>query len=309
MATVAAGGSQPMTGRQAGLTLIGLVTVWGLSWPIFKYGLEYLPPFWFGAVRMGSACAVLMAYMAWAGRLRVPRRSEAPILFTLGVLLMGLYPAFTHTGLLWVESGRASILAYLTPLWVTPGAILLLGERLTRLKAAGLGLAIGGLAVLFNPAGFDWSREEVVIGNGLLVMASITWAAAILHIRTVRWRLSPIELAPWQLLIAAILLALLALATEPAPFARLDWELVPLLVYSGPLTSILTVWGLMAINRALPAITTAFGYLATPVCGLLFGAALRGEALTATNLGGLALIVAGLGAVAIAEARERGHRV
>ena len=43
---------------------------------------------------------------------------------------------------------------------------MILGERLSRLKAAGLVFAVGGLGVLFNPLGFDWSRTEVVIEDG-----------------------------------------------------------------------------------------------------------------------------------------------
>jgi len=309
MATVAAGTSQPMTRRQAGLTLVILVVSWGLSWSVFKDALLYMTPLWYACVRMALGCAVLMAILGWRGQLKRPGRADAPMLFVLGVVMMAFYPALTHTGLLWVESGRASIVAYLMPLWVTPGAILLLGERLTRLKAAGLALAVGGVAVLFNPAGFDWSDPHVVLGNAMMIAASVTWAGAILYIRTVRWRLSPLELAPWQLLIAVVVLGAMAAATEPLPAVAWDWHFAALLVYAGPYISILTVWGLMAVNRSLPAITTSFGYLAAPVCGLLFGALLRGEALTATNLGGLALIVAGLGAVAIAEARQRDHGI
>lgn len=300
----------PLSRPQAAFTLVILVFSWGLSWSIFKGALHYMPPLWYACLRMALGCAVLMPVLAWRGQLKRPARADAPMLFVLGVVMMAFYPALTHTGLLWVESGRASIVAYLMPLWVTPGAILFLGERLTRLKAAGLALAVGGVAVLFNPAGFDWSNPDVVLGNAMMLLASVTWAGTILYIRTVRWRLSPLELAPWQLLIACIVLGAMAAATEPLPStASWDWSFAGLLLYAGPYISILTVWGLMAVNRSLPAITTSFGYLAAPVCGVAFGALLRGEALTASNVGGLSLVVAGLAAVAIAEARERGERL
>ena len=76
-----------------------------------------------------------------------------------------------------------------------------------------------------------------------------------------------------------------------------------LLLYSGPLATALTILGAVAIARSLPAITASLLFLATPVAGMLGGAAILGEALTLTNLAGLALIVAGLAAVALGDAR------
>lgn len=61
-------------------------------------------------------------------------------------------------------------------------------------------LGFAGVAVLFNPFGFDWSRPEVDLGNGLLMPAAIGGGVAILHIRGRAWLLSPLQLTPWQML-------------------------------------------------------------------------------------------------------------
>lgn len=297
--------SQPLSRGRAGALLVALVLVWGLSFPVLKTGLYYMPPIWFAAARMGTGCAFLMALVSLTGRVRFPSREEWPIIAVVGVLMMSVFPALTHTGMGHVDSGRASILAYLMPLWVTPVAILFLGERLTPLKGAGLALALAGVVVLFNPAGFDWSDRDVVLGNALIVLASIVWGAAIVYIRIHRWAASPLDLAPWQLLVATVLLSALALATEPSPIRVWSPKLVLLILFAGPVASVLTVWGVVSVTRTLPAITASLGFLATPALGLLFGALLRGEALTATNLAGLALVMAGLANVAVAEARHR----
>ena len=303
--TASAKTPHPPLGAGAAYGLLALcLPVWGINWPLLKIALGSIPPVWLSCVRMGSTALCLFAALAVLGRLRLPGRHDMPAVLSIGVLMMGIYPAMTIMGLEFAEAGRASLLSFITPLWVTPAAIILFGERLTRLKAAGLALGLGGLAVMFNPIGFDWSRSDAVYGNLLLVAASAVWSIPILHMRRHVWRLSPFELAPWQLLAATLVAAPLALVVEAGETVRWSMTLFWLLLYAGPVATALTILGAVAIARALPAITASLMFLATPVAGMLASAAILGEALTVTNLAGLALIVTGLAAVAIGDARR-----
>ncbi len=280
------------------------VPVWGFNWPVMKIVLLDITPLWLGAIRMGVTGAVLFAVLALLGRLRMPNRQDAPVLISVGVFMFGIYSILTMIGLSHAQAGRAAILTFVTPLWVTPLAIVILGERLSRLKAAGLVFAVGGLGVLFNPLGFDWSRTDVVIGNGLLLLASMSWAMTIIHLRTHRWRLSPLELGPWQLLVATAVIAPAALSIEGLPNVTWTAELAALLVFAGPLATTLTVWGAIVVMRSLPATTNSLAFLATPVMGMLASTLVLGEKLTATNVAGLVLIVAGIGCVAMSDVRR-----
>jgi drug/metabolite transporter (DMT)-like permease len=284
-----------------------MVLVWGVNWPVMKTALGYMPPLWLATARAGSTTALLFVALAIAGRLRVPDRRDWPALVSVGVFLMALTPALSHTGLAFTESGRAALLSFMSPLWVAPIAIVMLGERVSALKLAGLAVALAGLVVLFNPAGFDWSNGDIVLGNALLLGSSLAWAVTILHLRIHRFVLSPLELAPWQGLVGVAVLLPAALAIDGGK--PIDWqpELFLLIAYAGPLAMGFTVWGSVVVGRALPAIVASLGYLATPVVGMLSAAALMGEPLTATNIGGLVLIVGGLGLAALAEARLRGR--
>ena len=268
-----------------------------------KIVLIEITPLWLGAIRMGMTSAVLFAVLALWGRLRMPNRQDAPVLISVGVFMFAIYTILTMIGLSHAQAGRAAILTFITPLWVTPLAIVILGERLSRLKALGLVFAVGGLGVLFNPLGFDWSRTDVVIGNGLLLLASMSWAMTIIHLRTHRWRLSPLELGPWQLLVATAVITPAALSIEGLPGVTWTAELAALLVFAGPLATTLTVCGAIVVMRSLQATTNSLAFLATPVVGMLASALVLGENLTATNVTGLALIVAGLGCVAISDIR------
>jgi drug/metabolite transporter (DMT)-like permease len=294
------------TSETAALALLaGMVLAWGVNWPVMKTALGYMPPLWLAAARAATTTALLFAALAIAGRLRVPDRRDWPALVSVGVFLMALTPALSHTGLVFTESGRAALLSFMSPLWVAPAAIVLLGERVSALKLAGLGAALAGLVVLFNPAGFDWRNADVILGNALLLGSSLAWAVTILHLRIHRFALSPLELAPWQGLVGLAILVPAAAAIDGGK--PVDWqpELFLLIAYAGPLAMGFTVWGSVVVGRALPAIVASLGYLATPVVGMLSAALLMGEPLTATNVGGLVLIVGGLGLVAAAEARLR----
>ena len=284
--------------------MLGLcLPVWGINWPVMKIAVGSIPPVWLACARMASTCACLFIVLAILGKLRLPGRRDLPAILSVGVIMMGIYPPLTMTGLVDAGAGRASLLSFITPLWVTPAAMVLFGERLGAYKAAGLLVGVAGLAVLFNPFGFDWSNAAVVRGNLLLVLASMVWSITILHMRHHVWRLSPVELSPWQMLVASFVAAPLALwfdAGEPVVWSL---ELVGMIAFAGPVATTLTIIGAIAILRALPAITGSLLFLATPVAGMLCSAVILGETLTLTNIAGLALIVAGLAFVAYGEAR------
>ena len=293
-----AGGAEvPVAPATAYALLAAVILLWGFNWPVMKVGLESIPPFWFALARLSMGAATLFPILWLTGRLALPRRGDLPVLFSVALLQMAGFLALINFGLLDVEAGRSAVLAYTTPLWVTPAAIWLLGERLTRFKAAGLALGLCGVAVLFNPLGFDWSDGAVLRGNLMLMLAAFAWSGAILHVRGHRWQSSPLQLAPWQMLVASLPVAALAGATEGLPEVRWTGDLVLILAYNGPLATAFCYWAAVTVTRALPAISTSLGFLGVPLAGVLFSAAWLAEPLTLTLLGGLVLVVLGMALV------------
>ena len=247
----------------------------------------------------------MFAVAALAGQLRVPSRHDLPVVLSVGLLQMGAFMALVNWGLEFVGAGRAAILAYTTPIWVVPLSLLTLRERLPALKLLGLLLGLGGVAVLFNPLGFDWSDRHVLLGNGLLLLGALVWAVLIVQIRGHRWEGTPLSLAPWQFSVAMLALAPLALVVEHDEPIRWSTELALVLAYNGPIATAFCFWAMISVTRALPAVSTSLGSLGVPVVGMMSAAWWLGEPLTPTNTGGLLLVLAGLGAVAMADTRSR----
>ena len=282
-----------------------LLLVRGINWPIIKIGLDYITPMWFAASRMALGALTLFIILAFRRDLRFPPRADWPIVLSLGILTMALYLTLAHIGVAFIEAGRAAILAYTTPLWVTPAAILLLGERFSIYKMFGLLAGVAGIIALFDPLSFDWSQDNTLIGNGILLLGALCWALAILHVRVHKWRSTPLQLAPWQLVVGVIPTSIVALILEPSPKFVWGWELGAIIVYNGCIATAWGSWALITVNRSLPAISTSMGVLGVPAMGLLFSIVLLNEPVTAALLIGVFLIFAGVVLVAFSDQRRR----
>ncbi|UEM20321.1 DMT family transporter [Skermanella mucosa] len=301
--TAGIGTSATVSARSAYLLLATVILLWGINWPVMKLGLADIPPMTFAVIRMVLGALCMFGVVAVRGGIRLPDRHDLPIVLSVGLLQMGAFLALVTVALQFVPAGRSSILAYTTALWVVPGAAIFLGERLGGRRLIGFLLGMAGVAVMFNPAAFDWTDRDVLIGNGLLMLAALAWAAQIIQVRGHTWHASPLQLAPWQFTVAAV--ALLPFAIFLDAGKSIDWtaQLAAVLFYNAPIATAFCFWAVVTVNRALPAITTSLGTLGVPVAGVFASAVMLGEPVTLTNLTGLVLILGGLTWLALADRR------
>lgn len=297
--------STPLTRTQAYGLLALLICIWGANWPTMKMALGHIAPLWFSVARFALAAVCLFPFLALTGRLALPTRRDLPVILSVGLTQMGLFQPLVNFGLAEVGAGRAAVLVYTTPLWVVPGALLFLGEKVGPLKWAGVALGIFGILVLFNPHGLDWSNQRVVTGSLMLMAAAMIWGIGILHIRSHRWHLSPLQLTPWQLLFAVVLLTPFALIFEGDAKTDWTWPLILALIYNGPVTTAFGFWAATSISRSLPAVTSSLSFLGVPAMGILLAGLTLGERPDLTLLGGFGLI---LGGVLLVNLADRGVR-
>ena len=293
--------------RRAAVLLAAVVLTWGITWPVNKVILQSLPPLWSVALRTAIATIVLFAITAWWGRVAPPRREDLPIVLSIALLHMVGFSVLMAIGLMVIPTGRSVVLAYTTPLWVTPGASLFLHERLTPRRAAGVVMGLLGLVVLFNPLAFDWSNRTAVLGNGALVLAALLWAASIVHIRGHHWRGTPFQLLPWETLLAAAIVTPVALAVHGLPAARWDAALVLMLLYAAVPGTALAYWAVAVASRRLPAVTTSLGLLGVPIISIVTATLALGEALTPSLLAAVALVIGGVAVGTIGGAERAGR--
>ncbi|HVG77083.1 MAG TPA: DMT family transporter [Patescibacteria group bacterium] len=291
--------------RRAGLAaLLTVIVCWGLTWPVNKVLLEDLSPAWMMALRSAIATVGLFAIALARGRLVVPPRADLPVVLSITLLHMVGFGVLAAWGLRLVPTGRSVVLAYTTPLWVVPGAWLFLGERLTARRIIGVSVGLIGLVTLFNPTAFDWTSRNAILGNGAILIAALLWAASILHIRGHRWRATPLDLVPWEMLLATAIVTPLAYALDGAPAPPWSGRLVALLLYAGIPGTAVAYWATALASRNLPAVTTALGLLATPVLSVVVATLWLGEPLTVALVVAIVLILGGVAIGARSETRE-----
>ncbi|HKH67629.1 MAG TPA: DMT family transporter, partial [Reyranella sp.] len=213
--------------RIAYLQLGLAVVLFGLTWPVIKIGLSAATPVWLAAGRASLSAISAFVLLAALRRLHWPARADWPIVLSVGAFQLSFFFALSNLGVQSVPPGRSGVLAYTTMLWMVPLS-LLVGERVGGRGIAGALLGLLGIVVLVDPWRFDWTDRRIVEGHAWLLLAGLSWAVAVLHARRHRWRLSPLEVLPWQMSVATVVLWLLALVLEPA--GHLDFSRVELWV-------------------------------------------------------------------------------
>ena len=287
------------------ILLMVVVLAWGSMWPVNKALLAYMTPIWSVALRTYISMLTLFGISLGLTGLAFPPRQDMPVLISMVVLHMVAFTILSQLALQWVPAGRSAVLAYTSVLWAPIGAAIFLGETLSRRRLLGLGLGILGLLAIFNPFAFQWGDSSAVAGNALLLLAAMLWAASIVHNRGHVWRSTPFQLAPWQALLAALLLTLAAASIEGAPRVTWTQESVLLLLFAGIPGTALAYWAAAVSSSELPASTTSLGLLATPAVSVVVALFLLGEAPTFALLLALALLIGGIAIGAAGSARTR----
>ncbi len=176
-----------------------------------------MPPIWLAAFRFGSAAICLAIFVAARGKLRFPPKADWPIVASIGLLQMTTFTGLGMVAMTHVDTSRATLLAYTTPLWGVISAWVIQKVQPTRLQGLALGLGMLGICLVCSPMEMNWSAPGAVMGASFLIGGAIAWSIVILHIKQHKWQASPLELAPWQMALATIPLAIAAYSIEGAP--------------------------------------------------------------------------------------------
>ena len=127
----------------------------------------------------------------------------------------------------------------------------------------------------------------------MLLGASGAWVIAIVFVRGHSFSASPLALAPWQMLAAAMLLWPLALVVEGRPHS-IGTRGFASLAYFGPMATAFAYWAVVEVNRVFRASTISMALLATPTLGLLISALALHESVSISLATGIVLIAGGI---------------
>lgn len=270
--------------------------LWGLNQVAAKVAMPEVPPLAQAAIRALGGAVLVFLWARWRGIALFVRDGSL-----LGGLFAGLLFAVEFgcifVGLQFTTASRMAVFIYVSPFVVALGMpFIAKAETLRPSQLAGLVLAFAGVAWGFAE-GFSRPTAGNLqwLGDALGVAAGVLWGATTLAIRGSRLAAASAEKTLlYQLVISGVALALAAgLRAQPwAPsLSPLTWASLLFQTVVVTFASYLMWFWLM---RRYPATRLASFTLLTPVFGLLLGALLLGEPITARLVGALAAVSAGI---------------
>jgi drug/metabolite transporter (DMT)-like permease len=272
--------------------LIVLAAIWGASFMFIKVAVEEVTPgqvvFWRVAIGTLALLPAVPFVLGWA-RLRAELRRYVFPLVVLGVVNASIPFWLLAWGEKRLDSGLAAVLQASTPLFT---ALIAFGfSRSDRVTGARLlGVVIGFLGVVLlvgaQPSG-DVLSALAVVGSALCYAGSALYAGVRLL------EAPPIVTSLGTLLVAT--LATLPLGIAELPDQVPSWEAIGSLVALGALglsVAYLLYFAIIAGAGASYAVLVTY---LVPAMALAYGAVILDEAVTASALGGLALILLGVG--------------
>jgi drug/metabolite transporter (DMT)-like permease len=271
-----------------------IILSWAANWPMMKLALGDAPPLIFVSLRLIGTVALMVPAMAALRVPLLPASGERMPLFWVGQLQVAGFLLCGIIGLQLVPAGRAVVLAYTMPLWALPIGVFLWREPLSRNQLAGAALGFAGLVMFMNPALVDWRDWRALLGNALLILAAICWALGSCLYRRHLWRTPFWTQTLWQLVVSVPPVIVLALPAEAGQPVHWTPGLVAILAYNWVVTTALGYFLWSKVLTAMSAAVAGQVLALTPVGGYLLSLALFGGTFSVSIAISIALIVGGI---------------
>ena len=236
----------------------------------------------------------IIAFAAWYERRErqaaMPRR--AVLLAAFAGLLFAGDLIFWHHTIDAVGAGLATVLGNLQVVFVAIAAWMLFGERPSARTLVALPIVLSGVVLIAGVLGGDNYGADPSLGVVLGILTALCYAGYLLIIRQVSRRTiaEPVAVSTASTAVIALAIGLSLGSIELFPGVESMFWLIVLGISAQSL-------GYLFISIALPrlpAVVTSIILLAQPVLAVLFAIVLVGEAPSAGQLLGVALVIGGI---------------
>lgn len=278
-----------------------LAVLFGGAFVAIKTGLREFPPLLFASFRFDIGAVVLIGYVvatrtrsAW---LPETRRDVLGILVA-GVFLVALNNALLFSGQGSTTPAMASIMYGLNPVLAPIFAWWLLGDRLSKTGALGIGIALAGVVTIVQPSPESLTGGETA-GQFLVLGAATAIAVGSVLLKRIHPQMDRLPLTAWAMGVGALCLHLVSVANgEPqvSPGAVSPLSLASLLLVGVPSTAVAYALHFVLLERIGPVRANLVAYV-VPITAALTGWLLLGAGLSAVTIVGFVVVVLGFGLV------------
>jgi drug/metabolite transporter (DMT)-like permease len=159
---------------RARIALLTACFLWAISFIATKVALEAVPPLTVVAARLLVSAVVFAVWLIATRRsLAGVTLAKLPLLFVLSLFGTGLHYSVQTIGIDFTTASNASVYAVTGPISIMLLSAVILRERITLRKGAGLAVALVGVLLVMGPETLMSLELKGNVLGDLLVMASI----------------------------------------------------------------------------------------------------------------------------------------
>jgi drug/metabolite transporter (DMT)-like permease len=285
--------------------MVAVYIVWGSTYLAIKVTVETIPPLLSAAVRFLIAGGLLYLFAMRRGEWREdrPRAIHWRSAAIIGTALLLGGNGFVVMAEQRISSGLASLVVATVPLWMVFIRTAVLRESVGWKESVGLLIGFGGLVLLVGPVG---STRVDLLGAGMVVFASLSWAAGSLFARRAPLPSRPLVGTAMEMLAGGV--ALLIAGLSAGELADLDLAAISapslcglgfLIVFGSWVGFAAYVWLLRVARTSL---VSTYAYV-NPVVAVFLGWAILSEAVTLRTFLAGGVILVGVAMIVAASSR------
>jgi len=272
------------------LAAIGASTIYGINHTLAKDVMPtYVQPYGFILLRVVGA-AILFWSLSFLKTSQKIKKEDWPRLIACAICGMVINMLFFFKGLSLSTPINSSVIITLSPVMVLLLGAIILREKITLLKIAGIivGL-IGALILVFFSSSTSTNAPNIPLGNILFIVNAFSFALYLILVKPLTAKYDAITLMKWLFLIATII----NLPITIGEFNEIVWQEIPTIVlwqiaFVVVATTFMTyLLNIFAIKHLSASTLSVFMYL-QPLVAIIYATSVGADQLN------LVKIVAGL---------------
>jgi drug/metabolite transporter (DMT)-like permease len=255
----------------AHLALFSTNLIYGLNYTLAKNVMpQYIQPFGFIFCRVSGALVLFWLFHSMLFKERVAR-ADFPRLALCGLFGVALNQLLFFKGLNITSPINASIIMTTNPILVLVLAALIIRERITTNKVAGIAFGLVGALtlLLFNNSHLTFGSETVA-GDLLVFLNATSYAIYLVLVKPLMAKYKPLTVIKWVFLFGFIVV----LPVGWSEFGEIDWVAMPAsalwetaFVVIGT-TFLAYLFNIFALKTVSPSTASTYIYLQPLLAGL-----------------------------------------
>lgn len=278
------------------LAATGASTIYGINHTLAKGVMpEYIEPFGFILLRVSGA-AILFWMISFLGPREKIATSDWPRILACAIFGMVINMLMFFKGLSLSTPINSSVIITLTPIIVLILAAVLIKERITLLKIAGIIIGLSGaLTLIFFSSEQAENAPNIPLGNLLFMINAVSYGLYLVIVKPLTAKYHPFTLMKWLFLFAVIINFPIAWPE----FSRIEWTSLPfnalwrmafVVVGTTFLTYLFNIFALRELNAST---ISAFIYL-QPLIAIFYAISTGADTLTAVKTIAALLVFTGV---------------